>query len=252
MKNTTRHQLKGNDLANVLSGAVDYLGPRSSQVTRWGVGILVLALLVAGVMAYRQRASARGDALLADALVALNARVVPPSATDSAEGGVPAAATINAIGSFSTEGEKLKAALPKLQAAADAFPDSAAGITARYHLAGALAALGRLPEAQQAFEDVTRRAGANALYGRMARLGQAEVQTKAGKLDDAIATLKGLADGPDSELPVDALLMELAQAYTAKGNLDDARKTYTQIVEQHPDSPYAADARTEIDAIKGS
>jgi tetratricopeptide (TPR) repeat protein len=252
MKTKTRHQLKGNELAHAVSGAIDYMAPRSHQIVRWGAVALVLALLVVAGLAYRQRTSARGDALLADALVALNARVVPPSTTDSAEGGLPAAASVSAIGSFSTEGEKLTAALPKLQAAADAFPDSSSGITARYHLAGALASLGRLPEAQQAFEDVARRAGTSALYGRMAQLGQADVQAKSGKIDDAIATLKRLAESTDTELPVDAVLMELARAYTTKGSFDEARKTYTQIVDQYPDSPYVADARTAAESIKGS
>ena len=87
----------------------------------------------------------------------------------------------------------MTAALPKLQAAADAYPDSAAGITARYHLAGALAALGRHDEAITQFDEVIRRAGSGSLYGRMARLGKADTQARAGQLDAAIATWKGMA-----------------------------------------------------------
>ncbi len=45
-------------------------------------------------------------------------------------------------------------------------------------MAGALAALGRHDEAITAFDDVTKRAGANSLYGRMARLGKADAQAQ--------------------------------------------------------------------------
>jgi len=145
----------------------------------------------------------------------------------------------------------LNAALPKLKAAADAYPDSNAGITARYHLAGAFAALGKHQEAIQAFDDVAKRAGSNSLYGRMARLGKADTQARSGQLDAAIATWKDMSSANTKDLPVDAILMELARAYVQKGNKDDARKTFTQIVDQHPDSPYSAEAKTELENLKG-
>ena len=139
----------------------------------------------------RQRSQSRGQELLAEALVALDARVVPADAPPAQPGDAPAAAQFGATGTFSTEAAKLNAALPKLKAAADAYPDAPAGITARYHMAGALAALGRHDEAITAFDDVDAGAPApNTLYGRMARLGKADAQARAGQLDAAIATWK--------------------------------------------------------------
>jgi TolA-binding protein len=54
-----------------------------------------------------------------------------------------------------------------------------------------------------------------------------------------------------SDLPVDAILMELGRAYVQKGNTEEAKKTYTQLVDQHPDSPYTPEARAELDNLKG-
>jgi TolA-binding protein len=158
---------------------------------------------------------------------------------------------LGATGTFATEESKLNAALPKLKAAADAYPDSNAGITARYHLAGALAALGKHQEAIQAFDDVAKRAGSTSLYGRMARLGKADTQARSGQLDAAIATWKDMSSANTTDVPVDAILMQLARAYVQKGNKEDARKTFTQIVDQHPDSPYSAEAKTELENLKG-
>ena len=62
-------------------------------------------------------------------------------------------------GSYRTERERLEAALPLLQKAADAYPDSDAGITARYRLAASLSELGRYPEAEQRYQEVAQKAG---------------------------------------------------------------------------------------------
>ncbi|MFM8534356.1 MAG: tetratricopeptide repeat protein, partial [Acidimicrobiia bacterium] len=69
--------------------------------------------------------------------------------------------------------------------------------------------------------------------------------------DPAIATLKQLVDQKDATLPAEAVLMELAHAYKLAGKTEDARKTFTQITEQHADSQYAGDARAELQKLKG-
>ncbi len=248
MKTKERHHLKENELAHTLASAREFVESRGKQVGG-AIGIVVLIVaVVAGVLVFRNRADTRGEEQLAEALVALNAQVVPASA---AAGELPAAAQIGATGSFQTEEAKLAVALPKLKMAADAFPDTSAGIQARYHYAATLAALGRHADAVKEFDDVTRRAGADTLYGRMASLGKADTQSKAGQIDGAIASWKALADKKDPNLPEDAILMELGKAYQTKGSREDARKTFTQLVDQFPTSPYAAEARAELDTLKG-
>ena len=49
---------------------------------------------------------------------------------------------------------------------------------------------------------------------------------------------------------VGAGILGLAHAYQVKGNTDEARKTLTQVVDDHPDSPYVGQAREELDALK--
>jgi tetratricopeptide (TPR) repeat protein len=249
MKRTERHHLKENELAHRISAARDYIESRQSSIAKLAILVVVLAVIVGGFAIYRRQAASQGDQLLAEAMVALNAPVVP-AGTQGSEG-LPAAAQLGAAGTFSTEAAKLNAAVPKLQAAADGHPDTRAGITARYHLAGAFASLGKTTEATAAFDEVVRRAGADSLYGRMARLGKADVQARSGQLDAAIATWKELTTQAADDVPVDAILMDLARAYLQKGDTQEARKTFTQIVDQHADSPYSTDARRELDNLKG-
>lgn len=249
MKRTERHHLKENTLALTLGHVRDFIDTRRSLLTGSLVAVVLLAAVGVGVMLYRQRAATAGDAALAEAMVALNAQVVP-AGTTGAEG-VPAAAQLGATGAFATEEAKLKAALPKLKAAADAFPDTQAGITSRYHMAGALASIGRTNEAIAAFDEVVTRSGAGSFYGRMSRLGKADTYARAGQFDAAIATWKELTTQAGEDLPVDAILMEMARAYLQKGDTAEARKTLTEIIDQHADSPYSAEARRELDNLKG-
>jgi TolA-binding protein len=248
MKSTERRHLKENELAHSISAAREFIEPRRKQLAGALVAVAVIAIAVFAVVSIRQRGDSRGQDLLAQAMVALNARVVATAPGDPSD--LPAAATFEATGTFRTEAAKLQAALPKLKAAADAYPDSDAGIQARYHLAGAYASLGQFNDAVREFDDVAKRAGNDSLYGRMAKLGKADTLTRANQLDAAIASWKELAAQQDANLPQDAILMELGRAYMQKGSRDEAKKTYTELVEQHPDSVYTSEARQELETLK--
>jgi tetratricopeptide (TPR) repeat protein len=246
MKRKERHHLKENDLAQTLVAARQAVEARRGMLTGILLAVLLGAVVIGGIVVWQQEDDARAEQMLADAMVAFNARVIPASTAPAAPGEVPAAATLGATGSYATEAAKLNAALPKLKAAADAYPATDAGITARYHYASSLAALGKNTEAIQAFDDVVSRAGGNSLYGRMAQMGKADTQARAGQLNDAIASWKSLASSTDENLPKDAILMELGKAYQASGNQEEARKAFTQIVDEHPTSPYTAEARAAL------
>jgi TolA-binding protein len=250
MKTKHRRELKENEVAQMVGATREFLQENGRHLTTAVVAVILVVAAVFAFLAYRNREQSRGQELLAQASVVLNTAVVPVNA-ETKPGDAPAAASIGAKGTFSTEAQKLNAAVPKLRAAADAYPDSPAGVQARYHLAASLAALGQHKEAITQFDEVIRRAGTDSLYGRMAQLGKADAQQASGQTDQAIATWKELAAKKDANLPEDAILMQLGRAYQAKGNAAEAKKTFTDIVDKHPESPYVAEARKELDSIKG-
>jgi TolA-binding protein len=250
MKTKHRRELKENDVVRMVAATREFFEENGRRLTSAVVAVVVVGAAVFGFLTYRNREQARGQELLAQATVVLNTAVVPVTA-ETKPGDAPAAASIGAKGTFSTETQKLNAAVPKLRAAADAYPETSAGTQARYHLAASLAALGQQKEAIAQFDEVVRRAGTNSLYGRMAQLGKADAQLASGQTDAAITTWKELAARKDANLPEDAILMQLGRAYQAKGNAAEAKKTFTDIVDNHPDSPYVAEARKELDSLKG-
>jgi tetratricopeptide (TPR) repeat protein len=248
MKSTERRHLKEHELAQAVSAVRDFVEPYRKEITGVLIALVVIGIAVVAVMTIRQRTASRGQDLLAQAMVTLNARVVPPDPGDPKD--VPAAAQFQNTGTFTSEAARLKAAVPKLKAAAEAYPDSDAGITARYHLASAYASLGQSTDALREFDEVIKRADKDNLYARMAAFGKADTLAKSNQVDAAIAQWKELATQDSPDVPQDAVLLELGKAYMQKGNKDEAKKTYTQLVEQHPDSVYSAEARQELENLK--
>ena len=248
MKTTERHHLKDNELAMALTSAQGWVEHNQKNLLALVALVAVVGGGIAAYSMYSRSTDTKARALLAGAMVIEESRVMPP--------GPPAGASTDptqtpgqAPGTYPTQQAKLEAALPKFIAAADAYPSSDSGLTARYHAANVLVSLARFDQAIKQYDQVI--AGGTGLVQRMSRLGKAEAQLRAGQFDPAIATLKETAEQANTNLPVDAVLMELARAYRLAGKTEDARKTLTQVVEKHAESPLAADAKTELEKLKG-
>lgn len=245
MKHSERRHLKENELAIALGHANEWRTQHQKQVTTAVIAIVVVAAAVLGFIAWRNSVDNNARAMLAEAMVVYEARVTPPpEPTGNVSPSSPAQP-----GTYPSERAKLEAALPKLLAAADAYPSTEAGLTARYHAAAALVTLGRYDEAIAQYDRVA--ADGSALLAQMARLGKAEAQLRAAQFDAAIAGFKELSERTDMTVPKEAMLLELARAYRLAGKTEDARKTLNQIVEQHADSAFVDQAKSELEKLKG-
>jgi TolA-binding protein len=244
MKATERHKLKENEFARTVAHARAGLEERGRDVGLVLLAIVIALAAVGGYTWWRQSRNAKANTLLAGALAVHEAPVVAPS--EPAPGSpVP----VEQPGTFRTLRMKLEAALPKFTETADAYPTTDAGIAARYHAAGILAQLGRYAEAEQQYQEVVDKGG-RSIYARTARLGLAGAQLAQNKFDSAIAIYRDLTTETNPQLPVDGVLMELGQAYLRAGKGEDAARAFNRVVEEFPDSIYAADARRELEAAK--
>ena len=187
MKSTERHRLKENEFARSVGRAREFIDTRRRDTTAIAVVIVAAILLAGGYGWWRHARDGKANTMLAGALAVAEAQVVAP--TPPAPG---SPMPVQQPGTFQTEQAKLEAALPKFLEVADKYPNTSAGITARYRAAGVLASLGRLAEAEQRFQEVVDKAGSR-IYGRTARLGLAEVQIGQAKYDSAIKILQDLS-----------------------------------------------------------
>lgn len=244
MKATERHKLKENEFAWTVAHAQQAMADRGKDIGVV-VTVVILALVLAGGYAWwRQARNEKGMTLLAQALAVEEAPVVTPAAPAP---GSPM--PVQQAGTYPTEQAKYEAALPRLQDAADRYPGTDAGITARYHLAAVLAQLGRYGEAEQRYKEVVDKAGSK-VYGRTARLGLADTQVAQGKYAEAIKIYQDLSTDKSSQLPIDGVLMQLGRACMKAGKKAEAAHAFTRIVEEFPQSTYAADARREMEEAK--
>jgi tetratricopeptide (TPR) repeat protein len=205
----------------------------------WIVGVvLVVGVAALGYWTWHQREQQGAQKLLADAMVVAEARIGPPAAATGGTGLT-----------FPTERDRAQAALTKFKAAADAYPTSDAGLFARYQEASTQVVLGNPAEAAKAYQVVIDRAG-NRLIGQTARLGLAAAHARGGQFDQAITTYKELAQRKDGRLPIDGILMELGRVYRDAGRAGEAQQTFNRLIEEFPDSPFNADAKRELEALK--
>ena len=273
MKRSERHHLKENAFAVAITSL-------QQQFQEWGRGLIMgiavglCVLVLFGIYSWwSERTATQAGMLLADALVLADAAVVPPTPPATAEAAETTAdndtvdrdeATdtvtsttvsepvefVQPPGTYPTIEAKMSAALPKLIEAADTYPDTQPGVTARYRAAAALAVLGRYDQAADQYRQVISR-DENGVYGRMATLGLATVQIARGAYDEAIALLEQ-SSGSDlgADLPIDGVLMRLGEAYALSGRSGDARATFQRVMDEFPASFYFADAEREIQVLQ--
>ncbi len=245
MKSTDRHKLKENDFAQTVARTREMVNERPRETATIAIAVLAVALVLGVFFAWKASRDGKATTLLATALAVAEAPIVTPP--PPAPGSPP---PVQPPGSFRTERERLEASLPLLQRAADAYPDSDAGVTARYRLAASLAELGRHAEAEQRYQEVVQKAGAKNIYHHTARLGIGEAQLAQGKGDAAAATFKDLSTDTTSTLPVDGILMQLGRASLVAGKKDDAARAFTRVVDEFPQSLYASEAKEKLAEIK--
>jgi TolA-binding protein len=245
MKSSERHKIKENEFAHTVARTRDMVNERPREVATIAIAVLAVALAVGGFFAWRASRDGKATTLLAAALAVGVAQVVtPPPPTPGS------APPIQPPGSFRTDRERLEAAAPLLQRAADAYPNSDAGITARYRLAATLAELTRYAEAEQRYQEVVQKTGAKSIYRYTARLGVGEAQLAQGKGEAAVTTFRDLSTDTNSTLPVDGVLMQLGRAALVAGKNDDAARAFKRVVDEFPQSLYASEAKEKIAALK--
>jgi len=244
MKSTERHRLKENEFARSVARARDVMETRRGDITRVVIAVVAIAVVVGGYSAWRQSKNTKANSALAAGLAVYEAPVMTAAAPAP---GSPL--PVQQSGTFPTEQAKLEAALPKLLETADKYSGADAGIAARYYAASALAALGRYPEAEQRFQEVVDKGGSK-IYSRTAKLGVAEAQVAQGKFDNAITIYREMSADSKSAMPPDGVLMQLGRACVRAGRKDEAVRAFTRIVDEFPQSPYAADAKRELEETK--
>ncbi len=229
----TRKDLKRNELAETVTKTVDYVSHHRRGVTESMVIAAGVAVVVAGIFAFRLYLGALAGRELSAGLEVL---ATPIAGQSSAAG---------AAKTYPTAAERDKQAEPHLRRAAS-HPSTSAGRAAAVILAARDAGT----------------AGASETLARVAREGKAEVAAAAeidaarllasqGKTTEAADRLKRAIESPDVRAPKDALLFTLGEIYEKAGQSADAHAAYQRLVNDYPNSAYRTDARAKLPGAQG-
>ena len=183
---------------------------------------------------------------LAAAVEILNAPVAPAPAPGAAPAPV-------AAGTYATEAARADAALKQLLSTAESFGGTDAGLRARYYAASLL-------RRDQPREGRRRRLRQGARPGRgldAARPHGRRSGWRACRCARSSSTrpsrrCRNSSQRRDGPLPVDAVLVQLAEAYQQAGRAAEASQTLQRVIDEFPQSPYAADARQRVEALQAS
>ena len=165
MKSIERHKLKENEFAHTIAQAREVLDARKQTLTTALIAIAIAVVAVGGFVYWRSTKDVKANEMLASAIAVYDAPVVPLAAPAP---GSPA--PLPQAGTFTTEQEKLQAALPKFREAAEPVSELDPGhgrqVPSRRHPRRARAVSG----SGAAYQDVVNRAGSS-IYGRTASWG---------------------------------------------------------------------------------
>lgn len=166
-----------------------------------------------------------------------------------ADAGTPVSPTLKTGETFKTAADKYQKARTMFDDVAKSYGSMAAGRRARYYSALCLVALGQVKEAEEVLKQIAALRDPGAIEPSMARLQVAELVLRDGRAKDAANFYKALIADEASGLPKDRLLFGLAESLEASGEKLEARRAYSDLVNRHPQSPYAQDARQKMDAL---
>lgn len=237
MNKAERERLKHNEAADAVAWISLFVASHGRTIALALIAAVIVVGGFFGYNAYRTRTEERAHVQLQAAIDMARGPLASP-----VEGGAPPA------DSFATDADRTAAVIDALREVADGFPSTDAGLQARYYAASLLAESDRLDEAAAGYQQVIDRSGAS-IMGRMATLGLASVQVRAGQFDPAIATFQSLTTS-SGDLPADAILMQLGDAYAQAGRHDEAIATFKRVAGEFPQSPYAAEARQRADRLQ--
>ena len=234
MDKELRKELHRDEVGDALQEARGVL--TRPEVMKPVLAVLGLIVVLFGLYYGQKYRAASAESAFARATEVYHARVGATPAVDGAE-------------TFKTEADKLQKAQALFDDVAKSYGSMPAGRRARFYSVLCLAELGQRKEAEAALREIAAQKDPAAIEPAMARLRVAELILQDGRAKEAATAYKALVDDQNSGLPRDLLLFGLAESLEAAGEKLEARRAYTDLVNRHPQSPFAQDARQKMDAL---
>ncbi|MGB5296000.1 MAG: tetratricopeptide repeat protein [Thermoanaerobaculia bacterium] len=230
----TRKEIKRDQVQEALTGAMEYL--RDNLRTLLMVAGLVL-LAIGALAAYRSYLDSKeieASEQLARAIRVYSAEVtdVPDPAHDRNP-------------TFGDAASRDATARSQLEAVVDEFGKSDSAVIAKAYLGELAARSGDLDGARHLWGEILESQRNNMLASEV-RLNLMSLDRAQGRGQELIAQIRAQLEEPGTDLPKDVLLYQLALTQRELGLDLEARQTMQRLLDDYPQSVYAAQARAEL------
>lgn len=232
----TRKELKQDKFKETFEHGAEAVYSHTRLATIALLALIVVAAAYFGWKFYSDNQTAQAQAQLDEALKTYNAPLLgtgqpPPLPGES---------------SYVDVAQRSQDALNKLTPVGAKFPNTVPGKYARYYAALCMMDLERL---NQATEELKKLSGdSNKEVSALAKYQMALIAERTGKNDEAITTLRSLADANSVLVPKPLVLLELAGIY----RLTDAKQAtalYEQIKKDYPNTSVADEADRGLESL---
>jgi len=205
----TRKELKTDRFALEVEHTVTFFEEHQQAILRYGLGAVVVIVLIIGFVYYSRHQHAIREDVLARAIQIQESSVGPPP---------PGSSTSQ---SFPTQEAKDEVALKAFGDLQSQYPSSEEGEIANYYLGAIKADQGKLAEAEKHFKDVAD--NGNAKYASLAKFSLAQIYFSDGRDDQGEKVLRDLIDHPTIYISKDQATVALAR-FIGKKKPAEARK----------------------------
>ncbi|MCP3957796.1 MAG: tetratricopeptide repeat protein [bacterium] len=227
-----KHQIRDDEVRGALFRVFDYIQENPGVVVGVVVGFLVLVLALTGTFAYLDSRAEAASEELASALKIAGAPVKEEGATPD-DPDEP---------SFATEDDRRASAKKAFEEVRGGVGSSVAGEVAELYLADVAASEGDTETARRIWSSFLDDHEDHAL-ALSVRLNLIHLDRQNGRAQEVADELQRQLDSAEKPLPEDVLLYELARTLEALDQRDEALDLYQRILDDHPKSPFTAQAR---------
>lgn len=223
----TRKEIKQKDtFLERVGEAIEFVSENLRILAAAGVGALVAVILVLLFLGYRRDREIAADRALAEAI-------------GSRQGAT------SASGEDGGAGRDTEESRAGFEAVVDEFPGTnAAGIASVY--LGEIAIRSGDEEAARAAWEAYLDKHSGHFLATEVELNLMALDRAQGRGDDLVTRLRARLSSGDPSLPVDLLLYQLALTLDSLDRGEEATTTFQRIVDEHPESVYAAEAQGRL------
>lgn len=237
----TRKEIKRDQFRETMAQALDFAGSHVRNIVLIAGGIVVLALVGVGVYMWLESRAAQADEALNGAIRTYQALIDEddPAPEDPR------------VPRFASEEARRAAARERFLEVQDRYGGTDAGHLASVYL-GKIALDEGDPEAAKSHWESFVEEGGDTVLVTEAYLNLIALDRQQGRAEEVAGRLEAMLRSPETKIPTDALLFELASTYEELGREQDALDTYQRLVEEFASSQYSEEARQRLAALGGA